>query len=238
MNLSELRQIIHNSLWKNNPALVQLLGLCPLLAMTTSAVNGFALGLATALVMALSNGAISAVRHMVPHEIRIPVFILIIAALVTVLQLLMHAHMPSLYAVLGIFIPLITTNCIVLARAEAYAAKNKVLPSIFDGFFMGLGGALVLAVMGGVREILGRGTLFYGIDLVFGPPAKAWVLHLMPADYPGFLLAILPPGAFFTLALLIAGRNAWVSHLEQKQKRQAQQAPRLDGLSAGEVQSV
>ena len=204
-------EIIGNGLWKQNPGLVQLLGLCPTLAMTVSLVNGFSLGIVTALVMAASNASVAPIRQWVPTEIRIPVFILIIAALVTIIDLSMHAYLQSLHAVLGIFIPLIVTNCIVLARVEAFAAKNPVTPSALDGFMMGFGLGLVLAVLGGVREIFGKGTLFSGIDLVFGPSAKSMVLTIIP-DYNGFLLAILPPGAFIGLASLIATRN-W---LEQR----------------------
>jgi electron transport complex protein RnfE len=202
------REIFENGLWKQNPGLVQLLGLCPTLAMTVNLVNGFSLGIMTAIVMAASNAAVAPIRLLVPTEIRIPVFILIIAALVTIIDLSMHAYLHSLHAVLGIFIPLIVTNCIVLARVEAFAAKNPVTPSALDGLMMGLGLALVLAVLGGVREVIGKGTLFSGLDLVFGPSAKSVILTIIP-DYNGFLLAILPPGAFIGLAFLIAYRN-WV----------------------------
>lgn len=210
-------EIVENGLWKQNPGLVQLLGLCPTLAMTVSLVNGFSLGVMTALVMAASNASVAPIRQWVPTEIRIPVFILIIAALVTMIDLSMHAYLHSLHAVLGIFIPLIVTNCIVLARVEAFAAKNPVVPSALDGFMMGFGLALVLATLGGVREIIGKGTLFSGIDLVFGPSAKSLMLNVIP-DYNGFLLAILPPGAFIGLALLIAIRN-WMA--QRKVAREA-----------------
>ena len=210
-------EIVENGLWKQNPGLVQLLGLCPTLAMTVSLVNGFSLGVMTAVVMAASNASVAPIRQWVPTEIRIPVFILIIAALVTIIDLSMHAYLQSLHAVLGIFIPLIVTNCIVLARVEAFAAKNPVVPSALDGFMMGFGLALVLATLGGVREIIGKGTLFSGIDLVFGPSAKSMILTIIP-DYHGFLLAILPPGAFIGLASLIATRN-WLS--QRKAAREA-----------------
>jgi electron transport complex protein RnfE len=186
-------------------------------------VNGFSLGIVTALVMAASNASVAPIRQWVPTEIRIPVFILIIAALVTIIDLSMHAYLQSLHAVLGIFIPLIVTNCIVLARVEAFAAKNPVTPSALDGFMMGFGLGLVLAVLGGVREIFGKGTLFSGIDLVFGPSAKSMVLTIIP-DYNGFLLAILPPGAFIGLASLIATRN-WLE--QRKLARLANAAPLL-----------
>lgn len=215
--MSQYKDIVENGLWKQNPGVVQLLGLCPTLAVTTSVVNGFSLGLLTALVMAASNAAVSPVRRWVPSEIRIPVFILIIAALVTVGDLAMHAYLHALHLVLGIFIPLIVTNCIVLARVEAFAAKNDTAPSALDGFMMGFGLALVLAVLGGIREIIGKGTLFSGIDLALGPAAKQFVITVVP-DYHGFLLAVLPPGAFIGLAMLIATKN-WL-----EQRRQAKAA--------------
>lgn len=200
------KEIVENGLWKQNPGVVQLLGLCPTLAMTTSMVNGFSLGLATAFVMAASNASVSPVRKFIPKEIRNPVFILIIAAIVTVIDLSMNAFLHPLHIVLGIFIPLIVTNCIVLARVEAFAAKNPTLPSALDGFMMGLGLAGVLTLLGGIRELVGKGTLLSGIDLLLGPDAKSLVIHVIP-DYHGFLLAILPPGAFIGLACLIAARN-------------------------------
>lgn len=213
--MSQYSDIIENSIWKQNPGLVQLLGLCPTLAVTVTMVNGLSLGLMTAIVMAASNAAVSPIRKFVPSEIRIPVFILIIAALVTVIDLTMHAYMQALHTILGIFIPLIVTNCIVLARVEAFAAKNPITPAAFDGLMMGIGLALVLAVLGAVRELVGKGTLFSGVDLVFGASAKAWVLTI--PDYNGLLLAILPPGAFIGLGLLIALHN-W----QQQRKASAQ----------------
>ena len=202
------RDIAENGLWKQNTGLVQLLGMCPILAVSANIVNGVSLGLATAIVMALSNAAVALIRNLVPHEIRIPVFILIIAVLVTVIQLIMNAWMHPLYLVLGIFIPLIVTNCIVLARTETFASKNRVLPAMLDGFTMGLGLTIVLAILGGMRELFGKGTLLSGIDLAFGENAKALVIHVS-SSYQGFLLAVLPPGAFLGLGLLIAGKN-WI----------------------------
>ncbi len=202
----EFLELFRNGLVKQNTGLVQLLGLCPLLAISSSVINGLSLGLATTLVMAASSGAVSGVRNFVPNEIRIPVFVLIIAALVTVIDLAMNAFVHPLYLVLGIFIPLITTNCIVLARADAFAAKNRPLHSVIDAVAMGLGLTLVLVVLGAIRELAGQGTLFSGIDLVFGAEAKQFVLHVLPG-YQGFLLAILPPGAFLALGLLIAANN-------------------------------
>lgn len=208
MSQSPYKDLLVNGLWKQNPGLVQFLGLCPLLAISTNVVNALSLGLATALVTAITGAVVALVRNWVPHEIRNPVFILIIAAVVTVVDLLMNAYVHPLYVVLGIFIPLITTNCIVLARAEAFASKNTVTHSAVDGLVMGLGLAAVLVVLGAVREIIGKGTLFSGIDLVVGKElGQALILQVLPQNYPGFLLALLPPGAFIGLGLLVALRN-------------------------------
>lgn len=215
MTLNEFRTLFQNGLSKQNAGLVQLLGLCPLLAISTTLINALSLGLATMLVMAASSGAVSGVRNFVPHEIRIPVFVLIIAALVTVIDLLMNAFVHPLYLVLGIFIPLITTNCIVLARADAFASKNRPLDSVVDATAMGLGLTMVLVVLGGMRELAGQGTLLSGIDLVFGEAARPYVLHVLP-EYQGFLLAILPPGAFIALGLLIAGHNWQKARAERR----------------------
>ncbi len=228
MNFQEYKDILYNGLWKQNPGLVQLLGLCPLLAVSSTVVNGVSLGLATTLVMTLSSGSIAPIRSFVPNEIRIPVFILVIAVLVTVVQYLMHAYVYGLYVVLGIFIPLIVTNCIILARVEAFASKNDAMSSAFDAFAMGLGLTSVLGVLGAMRELLGKGTLFSGIDLALGDIAKDWVLHIIP-NYHGFLIAILPPGAFIGLGLLIAGRN-WLSlRAERKRKGAAATITPVDG---------
>lgn len=193
----EIRTIAKNGFWHQNASLIQILGLCPLLAVTTNAVNGIMLSSATIIVMALANVAVASLRNFIPHEIRIPVFILIVAALVTVVDLLFNAYLHELYLVLGIFIPLIVTNCIVLARVESFAAKNPPLQSLFDGVAMGLGLVWTLALLGGMREFIGTGTLFSGIDLVF-PGLTA--LQILPADYPGLLLAILPPAPSSCLA--------------------------------------
>jgi electron transport complex protein RnfE len=215
MTMDEFRSLFHNGLIKQNAGLVQLLGLCPLLAISNSIVNALSLGLATMLVMVAASAAVSSARHFVPHEIRIPVFVLVIAALVTVIDLLMNAFVHSLYLVLGIFIPLITTNCIVLARADAFASKNRPLHSVVDAFAMGLGLTTVLVVLGGIRELAGQGTLLSGIDMVFGENAKQFVLHVLP-NYQGFLLAILPPGAFIALGMLIAAHNWNKARSEQR----------------------
>jgi electron transport complex protein RnfE len=215
VTLAEFKSLFANGLDKQNAGLVQLLGLCPLLAISNNVVNALSLGLATTLVMAASSGAVSAVRNFVPHEIRIPVFVLIIAALVTVIDLAMNAFVHPLYLVLGIFIPLITTNCIVLARADAFAAKNRPAEGVIDALAMGLGLTSVLVVLGGLRELVGQGTLFAGLDLVFGETAKAFTLRLAD-DYQGFLLAVLPPGAFVALGLLIAAHNWRIARAEAR----------------------
>ena len=204
MDTQAYREIAWNGIWKQNCGIVQILGLCPILAISTNIVNAVSLGLATILVMAMANLVIAALRNFIPYEIRIPVFILIIAALVTVVDLAFNAYLHELYLVLGIFIPLIVTNCIVLARVEAFAAKNEPGSSTIDGIAMGIGLTLVLAVLGAMREVVGSGTLLSGIDMLF-PGAQP--ISLFGDDYPGFLVAILPPGAFIALGCLIAGRN-------------------------------
>ena len=215
MTIREFRGIFHNGLWKQNTGVVQLLGLCPILAVSSSLVNAVSLGIATTLVMTLSSATIAPIRQLVPNEARIPVFVLVIAVLVTIVQFSMNAWLHGLYLVLGIFVPLIVTNCIVLARIEAFASKNPALQSALDGLAMGLGLTAVLAMLGGIREIFGHGTLLSGIDLVFGEAAKPWVITVVP-HYHGFLLAILPPGAFIVLGMLIAGKNWLNLRAEQK----------------------
>jgi electron transport complex protein RnfE len=200
------RDIGRKGLWENNTALVQLLGLCPLLAVSNSLVNAVSLSLATILVMALASGAVAALRTLIPYDIRIPVFMLIIAALVTCLDLAFNAWLHELYLVLGIFIPLIATNCIVLARVEAFASKHSPQAAAWDGAAMGFGLLWVLALLGGARELIGAGTLFSGIDMII-PGARA--LTLLGDEYTGLLITLLPPGAFILLGLLIAARNAW-----------------------------
>ncbi|WP_448703164.1 electron transport complex subunit E [Pseudomonas sp. FEMGT703P] len=222
--MASYREIVVNSLWKNNPGLVQLLGLCPLLGVSNSVVNALGMGLATALVLACSNAAVSLIRNAVTDAVRLPAFVMIIAALTTCTELLMQAFTYELYQILGIFIPLITTNCIILGRAEAFAAKNKVSHAAFDGLMMGIGFGLVMVVIGAVRELLGTGALFANMQLLFGPIAANWQLTLF-SDYKGFLLAILPPGAFLVLGLLVAGKNRIDEHLAAKAKAQEPEAP-------------
>ncbi len=201
-------QITKDGLWGNNVALVQLLGLCPLLAVTSTVVNGIGLGIATLITLVASNTIVSLIRGFVRSEVRLPVFVLIIASIVTVIELAMQALFYDLYLVLGIFIPLIVTNCAIIGRAEGFASRNPVGPSALDGFMMGTGFLVVLALLGGLREIIGFGTLFAQAELMFGNGAEALTIVINP-DYGGFLLAILPPGAFFGLAVLIMAKN-WV----------------------------
>jgi electron transport complex protein RnfE len=203
---TEYFRIARDGLWNNNPALVQILGLCPLLAVTNSVINGLGLGLATMLTLVLSNFTVSLIRNVVRPEIRISVFVLIIASFVTAIELAMNAYFYDLYKILGIFIPLIVTNCTIIARAEAFAAKQPPLPALFDGLMMGLGFTLVLVTLGGMREFLGHGTLFANAQLMFGQAASGFSLTLID-NYRGLLLAILPPGAFIGLGFLIAIKN-------------------------------
>lgn len=195
--------VLKAGLWSNNQGLVALLGLCPLLAVTSTAINGLGLGLATLATLMLSNLIVALIRRWVKTEIRIPMYVLIIACVVTAIELLMSAHLYELYLALGIFLPLIVTNCAVIGRAEAFASKNHPLLALFDGFGMGVGFLLVLLVLGCLREAFGYGTLFRGADLLFGPWASVLTVELF-SDYRGFLLAILPPGAFVGLAVLVA----------------------------------
>ena len=208
MNDKSYRDIVTDGLWNNNQALVALLGLCPLLAGTNSAINGLGRGLATTLVLTLSNTTVSLIRNLVRTEIRLPVFVLVIASFVTSVELGMSAWFHGLYKVLGIFIPLIVTNCAIIGRAEAFASKNPIGRSLVDGLAMGLGFTLVLVALGALREILGMGTLFSQADLMFGE-AASWITVTVFEEYKGFLLAILPPGAFIGLGLLIALKN-WI----------------------------
>ncbi len=210
-------QISKNGLWTNNPALVQLLGLCPLLAVTGSVVNALGLGMATLLVVTSSNIIVSLIRKSVSDAVRLPAFVMIIAALTTCIELLMRAYTYELYTILGIFIPLIVTNCAILGRADAFASKNSLLPSAVDGLTMGFGFLLVLLAVGSVREILGNGTLFNDMQLLFGEGARGWTLTLFE-NYPGFLVAILPPGAFIVTGFLIALKNVIDTGFERRQE--------------------
>jgi len=195
-----------NGLWKNNPAIVQLLGLCPLLAVTGSVVNALGLAAATTLVLVCSNTAVSIIRNIVSDAVRLPAFVMIIAASVTCIELLMQAFAYELYQILGIFLPLITTNCVILGRADAFASKNSVLPALYDGLIMGVGFGLILVLLGAMRELLGTGMLFANMDLLFGASAASWK-WVAVENYQPFLLAILPPGAFIFTGLIIALKN-------------------------------
>jgi electron transport complex protein RnfE len=221
---AEQLKIVKDGIWGNNVALVQLLGLCPLLAVTGTFVNGLGLGLATMLTLVVSNVSVSTIRQWIRPEVRIPVFVLIIASIVTTIELAMNAWFHELFLILGIFIPLIVTNCSIIARAEAFASKNSILDSALDGFMMGLGFLLVLVTLGSLREIVGSGTLFANAHLLFGENAKNMVLTLGD-DYPGFLLAVLPPGAFIGLGLLIAIKNHMDKRLASPKPAIASEAP-------------
>jgi electron transport complex protein RnfE len=198
--------IIRDGLWKNNPALVQLLGLCPLLAVSNTVINGLGLGLATILTLVASNGLVSLLRKHIPDEVRLPVFVLIIASIVTIIELSMNAWFHELYLILGIFIPLIVTNCAITGRAEAFASRNPVGPSLVDGLMMGIGFTAVLVLLGAMREVIGLGTLFSEAHLMFGEAARNLTITVFD-DYRGFLLALLPPGAFIGLGLIVALKN-------------------------------
>lgn len=217
--MTKHRTLIKNGLWDNNPALVQLLGLCPLLAVSSTVTNALGLGLATLFVLVGSNLTVSLVKNYVPKEVRIPIFVMIIAALVTCVQLLMNAFAYELYLSLGIFIPLIVTNCIIIGRAEAFASKNPWLPAVQDGFWMGMGMGSALVVLGALRELLGNGTLFDGADLLLGSWATALRIEVFQTDSQ-FLLALLPPGAFIGVGLLIAAKNVIDKQIASRQPKQ------------------
>jgi electron transport complex protein RnfE len=206
MNDPDYSHILKEGLWTNNPGLVQLLGLCPLLAVTTTVINGLGLGLATTLTLVASNVIVSLIRKLVRPEVRIPVFVLVIASIVTVIELAMNAWLHDLYLILGIFIPLIVTNCAIIGRAESFASRHTVDRALLDGLAMGIGFTLVLVALGGLRELIGQGTLLAQAHLMFGEVGRHLTLTLID-DYRGFLLAILPPGAFIGLGFLIAGMN-------------------------------
>ncbi len=202
----EHQDIWRQGLWQANPGLVQLLGLCPLLAVSTSTINGLALGLATIAVLVCSNAAVSVLRGQLRPEIRIPAFVIIIATTVTVVDLTLQAWFHDLSRALGIFVPLIVTNCTILARAEAFASRQPLVPAIHDGLAQGTGFAAVLIVLGASRELFGHGTLLADADRLFGPAAADWTIQLLPESWE-MLLAILPPGAFIALGLLVALRQ-------------------------------
>ncbi|EOV0675975.1 electron transport complex subunit E [Cronobacter dublinensis] len=214
--MNDVKSILVNGLWKNNSALVQLLGMCPLLAVTSTATNALGLGLATTLVLTLTNASISAFRRWMPGEIRIPIYVMIIAAVVSIVQMLINAYAFGLYQSLGIFIPLIVTNCIVVGRAEAFAAKNGPLLSALDGFAIGMGATGAMFVLGSLREIFGNGTLFDGADGLLGSWARVLRIEVFHTDTP-FLLAMLPPGAFIGLGMMLAVKYL----IDERMKRRA-----------------
>lgn len=196
---------IYNGLIKENPTFVLMLGMCPTLAVTTSAINGLGMGLSTTVVLVMSNMLISMLRKIIPDSVRVPAFIVVVASFVTIVQFLMEGFVPSLYASLGIYIPLIVVNCIILGRAESYASKNPILPSVFDGIGMGLGFSVALTIIGAVRELIGAGQLF-GVTV-------------MPSSYQPITIFILAPGAFFVLAVLTAIQNKVKLNAAKKGRR-------------------
>ncbi len=224
MSNRQYADITRNGLWSNNVALVQILGLCPLLAVTNTTINGLGLGMATTLVLIASSLIVSLIRNIVRSEIRLPAFVLIIASLVTAVELAMNAWFHELFNILGIFIPLIVTNCAILGRAESFAVKNPPLPAIIDAAAMGIGFTAVLVVLGAMREIIGSGTLFANAHLMFGDWASLLTVTLIE-DYRGFLLAILPPGAFIGLGVLIALKNLFEARRERLDRQQQQRQP-------------
>lgn len=202
--MNKIGERLYNGIIKENPTLVLMLGMCPTLAVTTSAVNGLGMGLTTTVVLALSNAIISLLRKIIPDKVRIPAFIVIIASFVTIVELLLEGFIPSLYSALGLYIPLIVVNCIILGRAEAYAYKNPVVPSFFDGLGMGLGFTCSLTIIGMVREIIGAGEIFG--------------FHIMPDAYVPVSIFVMAPGAFFVLSILVAIQNKIKIEGEKKGK--------------------
>ncbi|WP_404363475.1 electron transport complex subunit E [Marinobacter sp.] len=217
-------EIIRDGLWTNNPALVQVLGLCPLLAVTSTVVNAIGLGLATLMVLTGSNLAVSVIRTYVTDSVRLPAFVMIIASLVTCAELLMQAFTYELYQILGIFIPLIVTNCAILGRADAFASRNSPGAAVLDGAMMGAGFLVVLVVLGGMREIVGQGTLFANMELLLGPMASDWQIGPV-SGYPDVLFMVLPPGAFVGLGLLIALKNRIDYHIAESRRATAAEGP-------------
>jgi electron transport complex protein RnfE len=211
-------RIARDGFWDNNVVFAQLLALCPLLAVTSTATNGLGMGLASAVVMVLTGLGVAAFRGIITPQVRIPVFVLIIATLVTLVDMTMNAWLHDLHKMLGLFIPLIVTNCAILGRAEAFASKQRILPSVFDGLMMGLGFTFALVLLGAVREIFGSGTLFANASLLLGEAFAFMELELIP-DYGGFLLLILPPGGFLALGLLLAGKRVIDARLAERRER-------------------
>ncbi|HEY5715586.1 MAG TPA: electron transport complex subunit E [Psychromonas sp.] len=209
------KEIIKDNLWGNNVVFAQMLALCPLLAVTSGATNGLGLGLITTAVMLFSSLLISLFRPLLTPQVRIPVFILLIATLVTIADLAMNAWLHELHKVLGLFIPLIVTNCAILGRAESYASKNPCLPAVVDGVATGAGFTLALVILGGVREVIGSGTLFANASLLLGDGFSMIELTPLP-EYRGMLLVILPSGGFIMLGLLLSGKRLLESYRNPK----------------------
>lgn len=215
LSSANTRSLWFKGMWSENPALVKLLGLCPLLAVSNNAANGLGLGIATLITLLVANCLTSALRPILLTSIRIPIYVLIIAATVTILELLIQAWLPDLHASLGIFLPLIVTNCLIIGRSEAFASRHTLRESTHDAMAMGIGFLWVLVLLGGLRELIGQGTLFDEAHILFGEQAKQWTLSIFNTDN-GVLLALLPPGAFITLGLLLAGKNRLDESLSSK----------------------
>jgi electron transport complex protein RnfE len=230
MASNHYQQIIVDGLWHNNQALVALLGLCPLLAVTNTAINGLGLGMATTLVLVASNSTVSLIRNLVRPEVRLPVFVLVIASFVTAIELGMNAYFHELYKILGIFIPLIVTNCTIIGRAEAFASKNNLGRSLVDGLSIGIGFTLVLMTLGGMRELVGQGTLFDQAHLMFGDAAQGVMLKI--ENFPGMLVAILPPGAFIGLGLMIMVKNLIDKRLTQRSQVKTATTQEVPGVAS------
>ena len=227
---SDYVRIARDGIWDNNVVFAQSLALCPLLAVTSNATNGLGLGLASTFVLVVSGILVAMLRGIITPEVRIPVFVLIIAVLVTLVDLAMNAWVHDLHKVLGLFIPLIVTNCAILGRAESFASRNKVLPALFDGLMMGLGFTLSLVLLGAVREILGSGTLFQGAALMLGDALGFLELTLIP-DYRGFLLAILPPGGFVALGFILAGKRLLDQGIEKRREKRGPNVPASESVA-------
>lgn len=225
------RQIARDGLWDNNVVFSQMLALCPLLAVTGTATNGLGMGLASLVVMVASALTVSMLRGLITQEVRIPVFVLIIATIVTLVDMNMNAWLHDLHKILGLFVPLIVTNCAILGRAESFASRNPVLPSLYDGLMMGMGFTLVLVSLGAMREIIGSGTLFANASLLLGSAFSFLEVTLIP-DYKGFLIMILPPGGFLALGFLLAGKRVIDSRIAQTTANKPEAEPPVDSESA------
>jgi electron transport complex protein RnfE len=223
----ELKKLTREGLWDNNVVLSQMLALCPLLAVTGTATNGLGMGLATTAVMVASGFAIAVIKGIVTPEVRIAVFVLVIASIVTLVDMYMNAYIHELYKVLGLFIPLIVTNCAILGRAESFASRQPVLPSVIDGFMMGLGFTFALVLLGAVREVVGSGTLFANASLLLGDAFKNIEMTIIP-NYKGFLLFILPPGAFIAIGFILAGKRIIDNRIENRKAKEIELAATPD----------